>query len=119
MANTAKLSLMIQKCESRLCQSRVFLLIRGDIDSVYATSFFSNFCDFNTFDVKMGPLNLNIASQCVEFIFFESEALTIIFNLVSLINPSDIRYDPREWHLGLTEVKDLRKRKRSLPFHLN
>ncbi|KAK4699146.1 hypothetical protein P7C70_g7119, partial [Phenoliferia sp. Uapishka_3] len=32
-----------------------------DPDVVYTTSFFTNFCDLNTFELRMGPVHLNIA----------------------------------------------------------
>lgn len=32
-----------------------------DPDVIYAASFFSNFCDLNSFDLTMGPLKMNIA----------------------------------------------------------
>lgn len=36
-------------------------LFKYDPDVVYAASFFSNFCDLNTFDLSMGPLRMGIA----------------------------------------------------------
>ncbi|SCZ95233.1 BZ3500_MvSof-1268-A1-R1_Chr11-2g03373 [Microbotryum saponariae] len=35
-------------------------------DVVYTASFFTSFCDLNTFDLKMGPLGLNIAPYFAE-----------------------------------------------------
>ncbi|GAA5895343.1 hypothetical protein JCM5296_002381 [Sporobolomyces johnsonii] len=32
-------------------------------DIIYTASFFTSFCDLNTLDLKMGPVNLNIASH--------------------------------------------------------
>ncbi|BGP19171.1 hypothetical protein JCM10213_005823 [Rhodosporidiobolus nylandii] len=32
-----------------------------DPDLIYTASFFTPFCDLNTFDIKMGPVNINIA----------------------------------------------------------
>ncbi|KAL8292620.1 hypothetical protein RQP46_001232 [Phenoliferia psychrophenolica] len=55
-----------------VAQRRKYFVVEGgknrkalvyDPDIVYTTSFFTNFCDLNSMELRMGPVHLNIAQH--------------------------------------------------------